>query len=446
MPTNLLKQKSTYFKNLSSGSQEIFVSRLFQFMEAKDFIGREGLVITDEIKVLISASAIQLTFGLEDFTISHLHTINVFPKVFFSKFYNTSFKGLNTQNGVLSLSWNDFKEGYANENDKVNLGLHELAHALNIQVDEDESFDNHFSSYFTKWEVIAKNDFIDLKEGKNKFLRSYGGTNMHEFFAVCIESFFEAPLEFREALPHLYNFLMLMLNQDPANETDDYRVKIVSEKDQNGIVKSKNNETRPNQITVSNSNFDAMTGEVILPPSFLQHFIKTKGIYIAMVSTFIGLFAGIPLLIWFWSCTVISIGGILILLFLCGSLGLIQWKFVRNHLDMEYHQFAMYSFSGFGMCLINIIFCLNFFIHVKTYTKTYDVVSIASTSQGIEVVLAGDGHNVPFERNIGNYINEHFTNIPDAQKITVKVNTGLFGFDMIEDCTVDDGNGRIVMN
>ncbi|MGZ6540347.1 MAG: hypothetical protein ACXVEB_18360, partial [Bacteroidia bacterium] len=97
-------------------------------------------------------------------------------------------------------------------------------------------------------------------------------------------------------------------------------------------------------------------------------------------------------------------------------------------------------------CLINIIFCLNFFIHVKTYTKTYDVVSIASTSQGIEVVLAGDGHNVPFERNIGNYINEHFTNIPDAQKITVKVNTGLFGFDMIEDCTVDDGNGRIVMN
>ena len=130
MPYNLLKQKNNYFKNLSPDAQEIFVTRLFRFMEDKKFIGREGLVITDEIKVLISAAAIQLTFGLKDYMISHLHAINVFPRIFFSKFLNTNLKGLNTQSGVLSLSWNDFKEGYAVDDDKINLGLHELAHAL----------------------------------------------------------------------------------------------------------------------------------------------------------------------------------------------------------------------------------------------------------------------------------------------------------------------------
>ena len=436
MPTNLLKQKSTYFKNLSPGAQEIFVSRLFQFMESKDFIGREGLIITDEIKVLISASAVQLTFGLKDFTINHLHTINVFPRVFFSKFYRTSFKGLNTQNGILSLSWDDFKEGYANETDRLNLGLHELAHSLNIDADEDENSDSHFSSYFEKWTSIAQNDFLDLKEGRNTFLRSYGGTNMHEFFAVCIEHFFEAAPEFKKQLPHLYNFLILMLNQDPTNDTGDYRLKTDIEKEQAG-AESKKRDTALTQIIVSNSSFDAQTGEVIMPPSSLEYFIRKKGIYIAMASTFIGLFAGIPLLIWFWSYTVISIGGILILLFLCGSLGLIQWKYVKNHMDMEYHQFSMYSFAGFGMCLINIIFCLNTFIHVSSKTRTYDVISMQATSQGIDVVLSGEGDSRPFERNVGNFINDHFKRIPAPVKaITVKTNTGLFGFDMVESCEV----------
>ncbi len=435
MPTNLLKQKSTYFKNLSSGSQEIFVSRVFHFMESKDFIGREGLVVTDEIRVLISASAVQLTFGLKDYTIAHLHTINVFPRVFFSKFYNTSFKGLNTQNGVLSLSWDDFKEGYANETDKLNLGLHELAHALNIDADEDGNDDGHFSSYFEKWTNIAQNDFIDLKEGRVTFLRSYGGTNMHEFFAVCIEHFFEAAVEFKKQLPHLYNFLTLMLNQDPTNDTGDYRLRADAEKENN--EQSKKSESALTHIIVSNSSFNAQTGEAIIRPSSFEYFIRKKGIYIAMASTFIGLFAGIPLLIWFWSCTVISIGGILILLFLCGSLGLIQWKYVKNHMELEYHQFSMYSFAGFGMCLINIIFCLNTLIHISSKTKTYEVISLEATSQGIDVVLSGEGTSRPFERNVGNFINDHFDRIPAVDRITVKVNTGLFGFDMIENCVVE---------
>jgi hypothetical protein len=259
---------------------------------------------------------------------------------------------------------------------------------------------------------------------------------MHEFFAVCIEYFFEAAPDFKKEVPHLYNFLMLMLNQDPSNEGDDYRLAISAEKEQNNRGQFQKKEKRSAGIVVSNSTFNGETGEVIEPPSAFEMFIRRKGIYIAMTSTFIGLFAGIPLLIWFWSCTVISIGGILILLFLCGSLGLIQWKYVRSHMDMEYHQFSMYSFSGFGMCLINFIFILNTLIHIGGYTKTFDVVSVSPTSQGIEVILSGDGHDKPFERNVANFIYDHFDNIPPTKKITVTVNKGLFGFDMIEDCKI----------
>lgn len=428
MPYNLLKQKNSYFRNLSPDAQEVFVARLFKFMEDKKFIGREGLVITDEVKVLISAAAIQLTFGLKDYMISHLYAINVFPRVFFSKYLNTNLKGLNTQSGVLSLSWNDFKEGFAVEDDKINLGLHELAHALYIDLDEEGNYDEHFSAYFEKWEDVAQKDYNNLKEKKITFLREYGGTNMHEFFAVCVEHFFEAPKEFKKQLPHLYNYLMLMLNQDPDNVKGDYEVRVYAEKAL-AIAEDIGNagQEELNQQIILNSNIEERY-------SLFQTTVQRNGIYIAMISTFIGLFVGIPALIWFWSTTVISLGAVFILLFICGALGLIQWKYVRTYLDMEYHQFAMYAFSGFGMCLINFLFCLNTFIPVDHKTITYEIVAFQNGSQGLQVTLAGEGNSISLERNVINYMIEHFEKFEDAKQVTVSKTTGLLGLDRVKKC------------
>jgi len=427
VPNNLLKQKNSYFRNLSPDAQEVFVDRLFKFMADKKFIGREGLVITDEIKVLISAAAIQLTFGLKDYMISHLYAINVFPRIFFSKYLNANLKGLNTQSGVLSLSWNDFKEGFAVEDDKINLGLHELAHALYIDLDEEGNYDEHFSAYFEKWEDVAMKDYLELKEKKTTFLRGYGGTNMHEFFAVCVEHFFEAPKEFKNQLPHLYNYLMLMLNQDPDNVKEDYSVRVYAEKAIVILEEQASGQEKLNQQIILNSNIEERY-------TLFQTTIQRNGIYIAMASTFFGLFAGIPLLIWFWSTTVISIGAIFIMLFICGALGLIQWKYVRDYLDMEYHQFAMYSFSGFGMCLINFLFCLNTFIPVKQSVISYEIVGFQSGSYGLEIVLSGEKNSLPLERNVMNYVYENFKKFEDAKKVIVTRNTGLLGLDRVEKC------------
>lgn len=429
MPYNLLKQKNSYFRNLSPDAQEVFVNRLFKFIEDKKFIGREGLVITDEIKVLISAAAIQLTFGLKDYMITHLYAINVFPRVFFSKYLKVNLKGLNTQSGVLSISWNDFKEGFAVEDDKINLGLHELAHALYIDLDEEGNYDEHFSAYFEKWEDVAMKDYLELKEKKITFLRDYGGTNMHEFFAVCVEHFFEAPKEFKKQLPHLYNYLMLMLNQDPDNVKGDYEVRVYAEK---ALAIAEH---------IGNAGQDELNQQIILHShieerySLFQTTLQRNGIYIAMTSTFIGLFAGIPFLIWFWSTTVINVGGIFLMLFICGALGLIQWKYVRTYLDMEYHQFAMYAFSGFGMCLINFLFCLNTFIPVSHKTITYEIVSFQNGSQGLEVELAGEDNSIALERNVMNYLYENFFDtFEEAKKVKVTKSTGLLGLDRVENC------------
>jgi Mlc titration factor MtfA (ptsG expression regulator) len=54
------------------------------------------------------------------------------------------------------------------------------------------------------------------------YLRDYAFTNTHEFFAVCVEHFFETPLHFYQKYPDLFKDLCNVLNQNPLNTKNDY--------------------------------------------------------------------------------------------------------------------------------------------------------------------------------------------------------------------------------
>ena len=55
-----------------------------------------------------------------------------------------------------------------------------------------------------------------MQAGQVNLLNKYAATNFEEFWAVCIETFFEKPVPFREQLPELYHSLCHLLNQDPT--------------------------------------------------------------------------------------------------------------------------------------------------------------------------------------------------------------------------------------
>ena len=170
--------------------------------------------------------------------------------------------------------------------------------------------------------------------------------------------------------------------------------------------------------------------------SRFQKFITKRGIYIAMYSTAIGLFGGIPLLVWFTTVTIVTIPTLLLLVFVCFAIGLLPWRYVRDHLEMEYYQFAMYAFSGFGMCFLNFLLFinLNVCIHQKTQTYTSADVAIYQNYGNFEVIAAEDA---ALSRNLTLFLNEHFhvKDVPPSKKITIVYATGLLGFDTIKDCT-----------
>ena len=204
-----------FYRSLSQQDQLRFRARVRRFVADKLIVGVKNVYLPDNMRSFIAASAVQLTFGLNDWMLDHFHTIRIYPKEFYSRIYERNLKGGTSQNGVIWFSWKDYLAGYADQENGLNLGLHEMAHALMVNMQEDH-MDARFVASFAQLTQIEERVMQKVRSGEVRFLRSYAGTNISEFFAVSVEHFFEQPQEFARQLPELYRALSDLLQQDPA--------------------------------------------------------------------------------------------------------------------------------------------------------------------------------------------------------------------------------------
>ena len=72
---SILEHKFSFYNKLKKEEQAIFRHRLAIFINNKEFIGREGLKVDDEMKTLISATAVMLTFGFRNYRIELLDKV-----------------------------------------------------------------------------------------------------------------------------------------------------------------------------------------------------------------------------------------------------------------------------------------------------------------------------------------------------------------------------------
>jgi len=214
----IIKSRMSYYGLLSGEEREKFLTRTYQIMNSLNFVSREeGFEVTDEMRVLISASMAQLTFGWTEIKPPHLEQIDLISESFFSHLKNAEVKGLTLPNRVI-LSWKYFQEGYQIDNDKINLGLHELAHSV-----WDETYDNdNLKDELSAWVQIANQELQKMQRHIDcHFFRDYAATNIQELWACSVECFFEAPVEFQQKLPGLYAVLADFINQDMVGRMQD---------------------------------------------------------------------------------------------------------------------------------------------------------------------------------------------------------------------------------
>lgn len=214
----ILQKHYPYYNNLNPIQRGKFVDRLERFMKDKTFIihSHEGF---KEMPVLLSAAAIQLTFGLEKFMLPHFRFIQVHPEEYFAE---NSFRVLagNVYDNSITLAWNQFLKGYSNPADGVNVGLHEMAHAVYYQhVVIDKKREMDFCNCFN--EVMEEGaEVYELKKEHQILFTNYAFKDLQEFWAESVELFFERPFDLKAHYPDLFEAIRDLLNQDPCNSSN----------------------------------------------------------------------------------------------------------------------------------------------------------------------------------------------------------------------------------
>lgn len=344
-----------YYQRLSVKGKALFLDRVLTFMFSKTFEGKNGLKVTDEMKIMISASAVQLTFGLKRFRLENIETIYIYPETFYLANDRREFKGGTSSSGNMHFSWKDFREGYTDDDDNYNLGLHEMSHALKLSVLADASFDARFGSYLDTWLEIADKELERIKHGKPSFLRSYAKTNRHEFFAVCVEHFFENPEEFKTALPDIYNHLAVLLNQNPLNTHSDYYLDGVFINEANKDVKN-----------------------IPLPKEVKRNFKYSSANWAMNLSLFGGT-VGLLLLNQLEKFTVIPFEGIVLLWLICSGISLYIWKHYAGEDMLGTGVYLAYCLFGPGVFMSIALLGVNYLIPVSSlFNEKHPVHSITT--------------------------------------------------------------------
>jgi Mlc titration factor MtfA (ptsG expression regulator) len=210
----ILSLYNPYYKSLDKAGRERFLVRVVQFMESKQFEYID-LAPEERMPLLISAAAVQLTFGLDNFLLNYFKTIYIIKENYRYGMYSTPFEGHVSEDGIY-LSWGNFIREFIDYSDGQNVGLHEMAHALTyVNFTVTDGRDTVFHHKFKDFSVIARPVFERMQAGETNLLNPYAATNYQEFWAVCVETFFERPTAFRRQLPELYLSLCTLLNQDP---------------------------------------------------------------------------------------------------------------------------------------------------------------------------------------------------------------------------------------
>ena len=204
----------TYFNELSEKDKLRFVARVHRFRNSKKF-HFIGLEKQEDIAILVSASAVQVTFGLENYQLTHFKDIYVLADAYHMDNDDELYIGHVAPEGIY-LSWKHFLYGYAHRHDNINVAVHEMAHALLYNnFFAPYGVDSHFRLNYEKFSSSTGPILANVITKRQSYLRNYAFSNLHEFWAVSVEAFFENPKGLKENMGELYEALCRVLNQDP---------------------------------------------------------------------------------------------------------------------------------------------------------------------------------------------------------------------------------------
>ena len=177
-----------------------------------------GIRATEELRLLVAASAVTLSVGWPDYEWDRLTEVLLYPQDF-DRDYGFEIKELSGQAhgwGTVILSAPALVQSFEHPEDGYHVGIHEFAHL--VQMDEARFAEippGLGPAQAREWSALVDAEMDRVRRGKSA-LDPYAAENALEFLAVAVEAFFEIPLELRARHQEVYASLAAYFRQDPA--------------------------------------------------------------------------------------------------------------------------------------------------------------------------------------------------------------------------------------
>lgn len=219
------------FRRLTLEQRERLIDLTIRFLADKEFVGRRGLVLTEEMKIIIAAHACVLLLGIpDDRAFRRVAVVAVHPDTFGesaeaigpdgqSYHIHQPIAGQVSSLGSIEFSWSAVQHSLSSPHDGFNVIYHEFAHALD-GADGSMGGMPPLRSWRDEreWAATTKRAFERLRQeaidGRADVMSAYGATSLTEFFAVATEAFFERPRRLRRWDAELYDLLRRFYGQD----------------------------------------------------------------------------------------------------------------------------------------------------------------------------------------------------------------------------------------
>lgn len=218
---------------LSADDQRELEGHVQVFLAEKRFEAEAGLEITDEVRVTIAGHACLLLMYRPTDYFPTVRGVLVRASEYVTETARPLWKvpggmaivdeeeflGEAGHDGVIVLAWDEVAALTAEEDESINVVVHEFAHELDREDGElNGAPELATKSQRAEWARVCQVEFEKLRKGNASrgALDSYGAEDPAEFFAVATEAFFERPERLRRRHPELYDQLRGFYRLDTA--------------------------------------------------------------------------------------------------------------------------------------------------------------------------------------------------------------------------------------
>jgi Mlc titration factor MtfA (ptsG expression regulator) len=212
-----LLERYDHFERMDSGWRARFEDDLRLFL-AETRITGIGVEATEELRLLVAASAVTLSVGWPEYEWDQLTEVLLYPDDFDRDyvFGGNERAGEAHPWGTVILSVPSLHESFEVPDDAYHVGIHEFAHLLDVD-------QTHFDGIpvglpgprAREWVEVAEKEMERLRHGRSVF-DDYGASDPVEFLGVAVEAFFEIPQVVRRRHREVYAILSEYFRQDPA--------------------------------------------------------------------------------------------------------------------------------------------------------------------------------------------------------------------------------------